>query len=161
MSYSITKTFGHNAGLSATFRQWAAENTHCRFLHGYALKVKIILDCSELDHRNWVYSFGDFKPLKAWLEETFDHKTLIAQDDPFLDHFQHMADLGLIQLVVVKKVGCEAFAQMIYDKMTELLADQGLLPDNDEISLKRMVWVREVTVSEHEGNSATFYDDGL
>lgn len=33
-----TKTYGHNIGLSAVFRQPHADS-HCRFLHGYSLQL--------------------------------------------------------------------------------------------------------------------------
>lgn len=162
MSYSITKTYGHNAGLSACFRQHAATTTHCQYLHGYALKVEITLECIDLDHRNWVFSFGGMKPMKKWLEEMFDHKTLVAQDDPELQMFQHLDNLGIIQLNVVERVGCEAFAKMIFDKMNSILVELGKQSEPDaQFEYNPLVWASKVSVSEHEGNTATFTEDGL
>ena len=34
--YRSSKTYGHEIGLSAAFRQWRAQS-HCRLIHGYAL----------------------------------------------------------------------------------------------------------------------------
>ena len=70
--YFSTKCYGHNIGLSAVFRQPLA-HSHCKLLHGYSLSFKFTFGCDELDERNWVVDFGGLKPLKAWLEETFDH----------------------------------------------------------------------------------------
>ena len=77
MSYYSTKTYGHNIGLSACFRQPKA-HSHCRFLHGYSLQFKFTFGCSELDNKNWAVDFGGLKPLKAWLEDMFDHKLCIC-----------------------------------------------------------------------------------
>ena len=82
MSFRSTKTYGHEIGLSACFRQWRAES-HCRLLHGYALAVKFVFESEELDVRNWVVDFGSLKTLKGWLEDTFDHTLLVANDDPW------------------------------------------------------------------------------
>ena len=78
--YKSTKTFGHEIGLSACFRQWRADS-HCRFLHGYALAIKFVFAANELDVRNWVVDFGSLKSLKSQLEDTFDHKLLVAEND--------------------------------------------------------------------------------
>lgn len=50
MTYKSTKLYGHEIGLSAAFRQWRAES-HCRFLHGYALAVRFEFEADELDVR--------------------------------------------------------------------------------------------------------------
>ena len=56
--------------------------SHCKLLHGYALAFKFVFATRELDARNWCYDFGGLKPVRAWLHETFDHTTLVAEDDP-------------------------------------------------------------------------------
>jgi len=92
--YLSTKTFGHELGLSAAFRQWKADS-HCRFLHGYALAVKFTFAAEELDVRNWVVDFGGLKGLKQILEDTFDHKTLVASDDPLWEMLNHAGSFQL------------------------------------------------------------------
>lgn len=143
MPYESHKTYTHNAGLSCVFRQWRADS-HCRFLHGYALQVEITMGCAALDKRNWVVDFGVFKALKSWLDQTFDHKTVVALDDPKLGEFQALERKGLVQLTTVEHVGCEAFAKLIFDHV-KLLVPMG----ND-------AFVRSVTVREHAGNAATY-----
>ena len=44
-----TKVFD---GFSCVFRQWKADGTHCRFLHGYGVSFKVWFE-GELDERNW------------------------------------------------------------------------------------------------------------
>jgi 6-pyruvoyltetrahydropterin/6-carboxytetrahydropterin synthase len=84
--YISTKLFD---GFSTVFRQWKAEDTHCKFLHGYGISFKITFE-GELDERNWVWDFGGMKRAKctidgmnpkAWMDHMFDHTAIIAEDD--------------------------------------------------------------------------------
>src|SRR5437763_777464 len=114
MTFLSTKTFGHELGLSSCFRQWRADS-HCKLLHGYALSVKFVFTAEELDCRNWVVDFGSLKSLKTMLENTFDHKLLVAEDDPQLDTICALAGFGIAEVIVVPATGCEAFAQLIFE----------------------------------------------
>ena len=89
-------------GFSTVFRQWKAEGTHCRFLHGYAISFKVDFE-GELDERNWVWDFGGMKRAvgnidgmnpKQWFDYLLDHTTIIAEDDPYLEQFKQMAEDG-------------------------------------------------------------------
>ena len=85
MAYYSTKHYGHNIGLSAVFRQPNADHSHCHLLHGYSLAFTFTFGCDKLDDKNWAVDFGGLKPLKKWLEDTFDHKTVIDLQDPHLN----------------------------------------------------------------------------
>jgi 6-pyruvoyltetrahydropterin/6-carboxytetrahydropterin synthase len=146
MTYVSTKTYGHEIGLSACFRQWRAES-HCRLLHGYALAVKFEFEADELDFRNWVVDFGSLKSLRGWLEDTFDHTLLVAEDDPLKDELCQLAGLGLARAVVVPATGCEAFAELIYGCAQIWLKDNGYAP---------RVRLGSVEVREHGANSAIY-----
>lgn len=144
--YASTKTYGHELGLSACFRQWRAES-HCRLLHGYALAVVFKFEADELDVRNWVVDFGSMKSLKAMLEDTFDHTLLVAEDDPYKDELCFLQGLGLARVVVVPATGCEAFAKMIYECTESWLVSNGYAP---------RCRLRSVEVREHGANSAIY-----
>lgn len=146
MTYISTKTYGHETGLSACFRQHRA-HSHCRFMHGYALAFRLEFEAEELDHNGWVVDFGSLKSFKGALEQQFDHKTLVAFDDPKLPLFTELHEHGLIQLREVPATGCEAFAMLVYQYADVWLADNGYAP---------RVRVRSVTCSEHAGNSAIY-----
>ena len=118
-----------------------------RSIHGYALSFKFIFETDELDKRNWVVDFGSLKGLKAILEDTFDHKTVIAEDDPHLEYFKQGHDLGVLELVVVPAGGCEKFAEMTYEVTEQWLTDNGYSPRCRLVS---------VEVSEHGANSAIY-----
>ena len=157
--HRVTKTYGHNLGLSVCFRQHAA-TSHCKFLHGYALEIKLTFAAPELNENNWVIDYGSLKPVKKWLEENFDHKTLIAEDDPSLKLFQDMNEeksIGgkLIDMIVVPFVGCEGFAQHIYANAHFTLvnaAKEGTLQGGAENG----VFLESVEVREHPANSAIY-----
>jgi 6-pyruvoyltetrahydropterin/6-carboxytetrahydropterin synthase len=147
--YYSTKTYGHEIGLSAAFRQWRAES-HCRLIHGYSLAIKFVFESEDLDVRNWVVDFGSLKSLKGWLESTFDHTLLVAEDDPEKDLFVALDNAGVARIVVVPATGCEAFAELIHECTTVWLKDNGYSP---------RVRLTSVEVKEHGANSAIFTGD--
>ena len=146
MAYQSTKSYPHSAGFSCAFRQWRAES-HCRLLHGYAFAFKFVFESDTLDVRNWVVDFGGLKPLKSMLEDTFDHKTVVAADDPEIEWFREGAKRGILELVEVEAGGCEKFAELTYEVTEQWLKDAGY---GDRVRLV------SVEVAEHESNSAIF-----
>jgi 6-pyruvoyltetrahydropterin/6-carboxytetrahydropterin synthase len=147
MAFFSTKTYGHEQGLSCCFRQWRAEHSHCHNLHGYALAVRVVFEAGYLDPHGWVIDFGSLKPFKASLKQAFDHKTIIAADDPQLSWFVQGKELGLLDLVIVEAVGCEQFAVMVYGMAQDWLSSGGHSP---------RCKVSSVKVSEHGANSAIY-----
>lgn len=146
-AFMVTKTYGHNLGLSSCFRQWRADS-HCHFMHGYALSFELKFSSDTLNDRNWVIDFGSLKPVKKMLEGMFDHKTAVAKDDPKLELFQKMHDEGLIDMVVVDAVGCEAFAKLVFEWVEDWLSYG---ENNTRVKLV------SVECREHPGNSATYF----
>lgn len=146
-----TKTYGNDRGLSCCFRQWRSTHSHCSLLHGYSIGIKLVFECNNLDERNWVMDFGGLKDFKKWAEYMFDHTLLVAEDDPELQLFLNMPK-NVVDLRVVPAVGCERFAEMAYNKMSELL-------DKSEKAgtlLNPTVCVKSVEVFEHGANSAIY-----
>lgn len=146
MTFYSTKTYGHELGLSAVFRQWRA-NSHCNQLHGYALSFRFVFEADQLDHRNWVVDFGGLAGLKYALQNMFDHKTVVAEDDPMRESIQALQDIGIADVVVVPAVGCEKFAELAANIATEEL---------EALGISERVRVVEVECSEHGANSAIY-----
>ncbi len=144
--YISTKTFGHDLGISCAFRQWRATHSHCSKVHGYALSIHFEFGADTLDSRNWVMDFGGFKELKQVIMDTFDHKLVVANDDPQKDLFKEMHKAGVADVVFLNDVGCERFAEQIYHMAKSLLRqDMG-----DRVTLL------SVEVREHGANSAIY-----
>lgn len=146
MAYYSTKTYGHNIGLSAVFRQPNADHSHCHLLHGYSLGFKFTFACEKLDNKNWAVDFGGLKPLKAWLENNFDHKTCIDVNDPHVDVFHDLEKKGLIDLRLFEGVGAEKFAEHAFDAADALIKEK----------TDGRCWVHSVECSEHGANSAIY-----
>lgn len=150
LTFLSTKTYTHSVGLSCCFRQWRA-NSHCKYLHGYALEVKLVFTGTP-DNKNWIVDFGSLKPVKEWLQSTFDHKLLVAEDDPELDTILNL--YGIADVMEVKATGCEAFALLIYEFVEQWLSVALVAATPQLMSPVRNVQLLEVEVCEHAGNSA-------
>lgn len=149
--YYVTKTYDHNLGLSACFRQHRAES-HCRDPHGYPLSFKLKFAAGILDGNNWVVDFGGLKPVKAWLVANFDHRTVLAEDDPALHDFIDLYDkYGFARPLVIPFVGCEGFAKFVYSYVNDWLR-ANMMDDIKQRGLK----VVSVEVREHSANSAIY-----
>jgi 6-pyruvoyltetrahydropterin/6-carboxytetrahydropterin synthase len=146
VTYLSTKTYGHEIGLSAVFRQWKA-NSHCNMLHGYSLAFRFVFETDELDYRNWVVDFGGLKGLKLALQHHFDHKTVVAQDDPHLTTILALQNMNIADVVIVPAVGCEKFAELAANLAKEELKALGIA---------ERVRVVEVECFEHGANSAIY-----
>lgn len=143
--YRVTKTFGHELGLSTAFRQWRADS-HCCFVHGYALAFVLVFEAADLDVRNWVLDFGGFKGLKEMLAANFDHKLLVAEDDPQRALLEQLGEAGVADVLVVPAVGCEMFARVVYENVSRWL----YRAYGDAVRLV------SVEAREHGANSATY-----
>jgi 6-pyruvoyltetrahydropterin/6-carboxytetrahydropterin synthase len=149
--FQSTKVFD---GFSTVFRQWKAEDTHCKFLHGYGVSFKVWFE-GELDERNWVWDFGgmkrakgniDGKNPKEWMDYMFDHTTIVAEDDPNINLFKAMDESNIIQLRILPAVGAEQFSNYLWVKLNNFIQEE----------TDGRVRVIQVEFKEHEKNTA-FY----
>jgi 6-pyruvoyltetrahydropterin/6-carboxytetrahydropterin synthase len=141
-------------GYSTVFRQWKADGTHCKFLHGYAISFRVHFE-GELDARNWVWDFGGMKRAtntiqgkspKDFFTWLLDHTMIIAEDDPFLESFKRMDEAGVVQLRILPATGCEKFAEYLYNVINEFLA----------VETDGRVKAAKVEVYENERNAASY-----
>lgn len=144
--YFSTKHYGHNIGLSAVFRQPNADHSHCSLLHGYSLAFTFTFGCDDLDNKNWAVDFGGLKPLKQWLEDSFDHKVVVDANDPKLDFLKSMEAEGIAELTVLDGVGAEKFAEHAFNFADKLVRD---------MTNNRCYCVR-AECAEHGANSAIY-----
>ena len=150
-TFKSTKLFD---GYSTCFRQWRADDTHCKYLHGYAVSFRVWFE-GDLDHRNWVFDFGGMKRAKAkiagmspkdYFAFLLDHTTIVAIDDPYLEHFTQMDEDEIIQLRILPASGCEKFAEHLYHVINKFLKEE----------TEGRVTATKVEVYEHERNSASY-----
>ena len=150
-TFQSTKIFD---GFSTVFRQWRAEHSHCKYLHGYAVSCKLWFE-GELDKKNWVWDFGGFSRSqgtidgmtpKQWMNYMFDHTLIVAEDDPALAQFTLLDQQGLVQLRVVSDTGAECFARLIYEKVNPFVLQE----------TQGRVQLVKVEFSENNKNSALY-----
>jgi 6-pyruvoyltetrahydropterin/6-carboxytetrahydropterin synthase len=143
-------------GFSTVFRQWKAETTHCRFVHGYGISFKVYFE-GDLDERNWVWDFGGMKRAKtqidgmspkAWMDYMFDHTLIVAEDDPFKNAFLEMDEAGAAQVRIIPATGAEKFAEYIYTKLNSFV----------QTETEGRVRVTKVKFAEH-GKNAAYYSE--
>ncbi len=149
--FQSTKLF---EGYSTCFRQWKAEGTHCKYLHGYDVSFKVWFE-GELDQKNWVFDFGGMKRAKNTIDQLspneyfnwlLDHTVIIAKDDPAIEEFRSLDKNGIIQLRVLDQVGCERFAEFLYHKINHFL----------KLETDGRVKVVQLEFFENQKNSAIF-----
>lgn len=149
--FQSTKLFD---GYSTCFRQWKADGTHCKYLHGYAVSFRVWFE-GELDERNWVFDFGGMKRAKTkiygmspkdYFAYLLDHTTIVAEDDPYLPQFKQMDADGVIQLRILDYIGCERFAEYLFNIINYFLTEE----------TDGRVRATKVEVYEHERNSASY-----
>lgn len=129
------------------YRQWRADS-HCNAIHGYALSIRVFFETDDLDVRNWAMDYGGLKPLKAQLEDWFDHTLLVAQDDPMKEHLVALHKLGLAKITEVEKTGCEGIADFLYEYINTIF-----LPSYGKSEAERL-WCCQVEVRETHANMA-------
>ncbi len=146
MKFQSTKKLGP---ISVGHRQWR-DNGHCAWVHGYGRYIQFTFE-GDLDERQWVMDFGDLKDVKQWLEEQWDHRVMIASDDPQLEKLKEMHDLSImnINIMDVDKgwgPGIEASCKFVYDHVQPLIGQK----------TDGRVKLTKVEIWEHERNSAVY-----
>ncbi len=141
-NFKSTKRF---TGFPCTHRQWRAKS-HCRFVHGYSREFYFEFEADSLTEEGWVVDFGGLKKVKEFLDYTFDHTFLVAQDDPELENFRLLDQKGVIMLRVLPNPGMEGTALYVYEEATKIL----------ESLYGKRARIIKVEVRENEKNSAIF-----
>lgn len=151
--FQSTKLFD---GFSCVFRQWKAEGTHCKFLHGYGVSFRVWFE-GDLDERNWVWDFGGMKRAKGkiegmspkeWMDYMFDHTVVVAADDPEIELFLQMHNKGLAQVRILPATGAEKFAEFLFYKLNNFILEE----------TDGRVRVNKIEFREHDKNTAIYQE---
>ena len=68
----------------------------CRHLHGHNYRIHFVCEADQLDALGRVIDFGLINDrLCQWLEEHWDHRLMIWQEDPLLPELQRIASEDL------------------------------------------------------------------
>lgn len=142
LPYRSTKSYYN---YPCSHRQWRHEG-HCAYIHGYSRSFHFTFASESLDAHGFVMDFGGLKPVKALLDEWFDHTLLLNADDPLMSEFQALEAKGACKLKVLPNCGMEGTAAFLYEAVNRILED----------STAGRVQCLSVEVRENDKNSAIY-----
>lgn len=82
-------------------------------LHGHTWGVEVVFHIEDMDDRE--LAANDFAPIQKYLDDTFDHRTILRMDDPLVNaiHGCTAEDAGTV-LAFEKNPSAECIAIAIY-----------------------------------------------
>ena len=93
--------------------------------------------------------YGGLKELKAELDRLFDHTLLLNQDDPLMEKFEELEELGACDIVILPYgVGMEGTARFLCEFADKLVREK----------TKERCWVVSVESRENDKNSSIYYN---
>ena len=113
----------------------------CRNNHGHSWVVFVtasLVEGANLNPFGFVKDFGDFKPLKEWIDNTLDHATIVSEDD--ISFIDWLAKNRQNYFKVKGNPTSENLSQIIFEKAKELL--------NDDRCVVSEVRIKETCTSE-------------
>ena len=140
--YKSTKLFQH---LASAYRNHKSDSD-CYMLHGYGRDIYVEFGSSSLDKQGFVIDFGDLKEVKRWLEDNFDHTTVLQADDPLIGQFRALEKEGCLKLTLVPTVSCEGWACYIAKYIDAHI----------QKATNGRAWVQLVEVRENSKNSGVY-----
>lgn len=114
---------------------------NCQHAHGHSYTVTILMDLKEnakLNKFGFVKDYNDFKPLKKWVDDNWDHAFLVSADDsPMLKFLQ---DNNQRMFIFDDNPSAENIAKRLFTEASRLL--------DDDFSFVSGVKVKETATSE-------------
>ncbi len=113
MKYQISKEFSFEAA-HRLLRNYKGKCTNC---HGHSFKVKLYLEGSKLDDKDMVIDFNETKALKDWVNDCFDHVTVLWEKDPLVNLLR---ETGNKVFTTKNNPTSEHIAEIIFHKAEEM-----------------------------------------
>lgn len=127
MQYIIHKEFRFEAA-HRLLRNYTGK---CANNHGHSFRVKLSLEGSELDEKDMLIDFQETKVLKTWVDETFDHVTILWEEDPLI---KYLVETGNRVFLTKKNPTSEHLAEIILQKACELFENSQIKVHSIEIN---------------------------
>ena len=118
----------------------------CKKLHGHSWDFEVSFTADSLDEKGFVIDLGKLQEVRSFFEQYFDHTVVLAEDDPLLDNFRELQNLGALKLLVLPHCSSEAIAEFVANEVGEIIKD-------------KKASVSSVLVRESFKNSATYVPD--
>jgi len=111
----------------------AGHESKCAHLHGHNYRVHFFVSAPKLDHVGRVVDFSVIKTtLCQWLEENWDHKMLLWEQDPMLSALIALDPDGVVP------VPFNPTAENMAEYLVNVIGP-ALLPEEDELCLIKCV----------------------
>jgi 6-pyruvoyltetrahydropterin/6-carboxytetrahydropterin synthase len=121
---------------------------NCQHIHGHSYTVTVeMISLGKLNNYGFVKDFNDFKPLKTWIDDNWDHAFLVAKEDKVMLDFLRENDQRHYEFE--NNPTAEYIAAKLFEVASKLL--------NDKFSSVTKVLVNETATSEAEYTSADHY----
>tara|TARA_Y100001968_G_scaffold25427_1_gene19902 strand:+ start:116 stop:586 length:471 start_codon:yes stop_codon:yes gene_type:complete len=120
--FTCSKSFH---GYPCCHRQWK-HSGHCHFIHGYSRSFTFWFGAKKLDENGFVVDFSNLKILEKKLTTQFDHTFLVNADDPLISTWKQLHQEGALDLRIMKNVGMESSAKVIWEWANSLLFERDL-----------------------------------
>lgn len=94
----------------------------CAHNHGHSWFVYITLSLKSragLDQYGFVKDFGDFKPIRKWIDDTLDHATIISTGDKIFATY--LVENKQKHFAVTGNPTSETLCAVIFDKASSML----------------------------------------
>lgn len=133
--YKITKQLSI---FSAAHRLVHGYQGKCKDLHGHNYQISVTLTTDTLDKHGFVMDFSDIKALlDNWVQNHWDHATLVSEADPILLAFVREQKQTHYVLPNQVNTTAEALAAHAFDVFNDLLKTQ----HNTSVQLRKVtVW---------------------
>lgn len=132
----------------------------CKYIHGHSYKAVVSLSAPNLDEMGMVLDFGVVKTrLKAWIDEKWDHNSILHENDPLIKFGRKMKQDKLWKSEFEQFGGKEPYllkcnptaenmAEHLFNVIHEFL--------ENELAQIEGLAIDSVTIQETEDCSATF-----
>lgn len=107
----------------------------CRYLHGHTSSVDLVLTAPSLT-RGMIIDFNELKPIKQFIDEVVDHKTLIDINDPLLKYYLKLLNCTFEDLIchgTYYKVGTRSLPQEL-EEFAQSLVIIPTVPTSEHLS---------------------------
>lgn len=119
------------------WNQTLTNNTlcRCRYNHGHTSSVELVLTSPNLTN-GMIIDFNELKPIKQFIDDVIDHKTLVDIADPLLPHYLNMVNSTHGDLIchgLYYKVATPSFPQEL-EEFAQSLVIIPYVPTSENLS---------------------------
>ncbi|MDR1678894.1 MAG: 6-carboxytetrahydropterin synthase [Prevotellaceae bacterium] len=119
MKYQISKDFS----FEAAHRLIKNYSGKCSNNHGHSYRVRLTLEGEQLETTDMLFDFHETKRLQAWLDDKFDHATILWHEDPMLEMLQNF---GNKVFITEKNPTAEHIAELIFAQAQALFENESV-----------------------------------